>query len=261
MANGMINPPPSPGPPPAGDFAVSRDEFPMPNGWLCGSDAPTVIWYPTRLDLGPFPVLSFGHGSGGSMLEPLQESVASLGFIILAPKTGCCNDHGQDILHALDWCRYNTSLHKALDQADWSRTGIYGHSFGSAWATDAVRRAQAVSPDVYNVKAAVFSHGGHKADDITIPSMFTTGRGGGSDWNMYSSCPADHKVYAEAQGAGHMEPIQGGRLNAFDGHFFGCHVKELQTSCDKIYGDGDDSICKAQPMDGCDVTQPSAVIA
>merc|ERR1711937_261591 len=148
----------------------------MTNGWLCGADAPTVIWYPTQLDKGPFPVLSFGHGSGGSMLEPLQESVASLGFIIIAPKTGCCNDHGQDILHVLDKSRYTPSLHKALDQADWTKTGIYGHSFGSAWSTDAVRRAQA-DPDYKDrVKAAVFSHGGHKADDITIPSMFTTGR-------------------------------------------------------------------------------------
>jgi alpha/beta superfamily hydrolase len=197
------------------------------------------------------------------MLEPLQESVGSLGFIIIAPHTGCCNDHGQDMLHVLDWVKNNhsiTPLHKALDHADWSRAGIYGHSFGSAWATDAVRRAQN-DLDTYPVKAAVFSHGGHTADDITIPSMFTTGRGGGSDWNMYSACPADHKVYAAAKGAGHMEPIQGGRLNAFDGHFFGCHVKELQTSCDKIYGDGDDSICKAQEMDGCDVTQPSEVVA
>lgn len=199
------------------------------------------------------------------MLEPLQESVASLGFIIMAPKTGCCNDHGQDILHVFDWCRYNTTedgspLHEALNHADWTRTGIFGHSFGSAWATDAVRRAQGSSYD-YGVKAAVFSHGGHKADDITIPSMFTTGRGGGSDYNMYSACPADHKVYAAAKGASHMEPIQGGRLNAFDGHFMGCHVAGLQTSCDKIYGDGDDSICKAQEMDGCEVTQPSLVVA
>jgi len=225
----------------------------LPNGWMCGADSPTAIVYPAQLEEGPFPIASFGHGSGGSLLLPLLKQVASLGFVVVAPKTGCCNDHGQDILHALDWTRTNASLHVALQHVDYSRAGIFGHSFGSAWATDAVRRSME-DPDKYNVKAAVFSHGGHKADDITIPSMFTTGRGGGSDWGMYQSCPADHKVFAQVQGAGHMEPIQGGRMNPFDAHFLGCHVADLKDSCDKIYGDGADSVCKANPMDGCNVT-------
>lgn len=258
VSNGMIDPPPSPGPAPAGNFEVSMGTFQLPKGWLCGADAPTDIWYPTALDKGPFPVLSFGHGSGGSMLQPLQKSVASLGFIIVAPKTGDCNSHGEDILHALDWCRSNSSLHEALGHVDWTRAGIYGHSFGSAWASSAAREAEQ-QPDVYGVKAALFSHGGHDASGITVPSMFTSGRGGGAGQDMFDSSPAQYKVFAIAQGAGHMEPIQGGRLNPFDAHFFGCHVADSQTSCDKIYGDGDDSICKATAMDTCQVVQPGSV--
>jgi len=256
LANGMVNPPPSPGPAPAGGFATSWEEFKLPNGWFCGPNSSTVIVFPTLLEQGPFPILSFGHGSGGSLLQPLLKSVASLGFVIVAPKTGCCNDHGKDILHALDWSRSNASLHKALGHVDWSRAGIFGHSFGSAWASSAVREAEQ-SPDVYNVKAAVFSHGGHSASGITVPSMFTSGRGGGAGEDMFDSSPAEYKVFAIAQGAGHMEPIQGGRLNPFDAHFFGCHVAQKQTSCDKIYGDADDSLCKANPMDVCKVQQPS----
>lgn len=141
----------------------------------------------------------------------------------------------------------------ALQHVDYSKAGIFGHSFGSAWATDAVRRAME-EPNKYNVKAAVFSHGGSDASGITIPSMFATGRGGGADWGMYESSPADHKVFVHAAGAGHMEPSQGGRMNPFDAHFLGCHVANLEGSCDKIYGDGDDSVCKATPMDGCEVT-------
>merc|ERR1712046_68954 len=75
---------------------------------------------------------------------------------------------------------------------------------------------------------------------------FATGRGGGADWGMYESCPADHKVFVHVAGAGHMEPIQGGRMNPFDAHFLGCHVANLKDSCDRIYGDSDDSICKAK---------------
>merc|ERR1712151_414742 len=115
--------------------------------------------------------------------------------------------------------------------------------FGSAWATAAVSEAEK-KPDVYHVKAAVFSHGGNNASGITVPSMFTSGRGGGSGQDMFDSCPAKYKVFAIAKGAGQMEPIQGGRMNPFDAHFLGCHVADLQTSCDKIYGDADDSICK-----------------
>lgn len=255
LANGMIDPPPSPGPPPPGNFSVAMDTFKLPHGWLCGANSSTQIYYPTLLDKGPFPILSFGHGSGGSMLMPLQKAVASLGFIIVAPKTGCCNSAGDDMLGALAWSRSNASLHKALGHVDWTRAGIYGHSFGSAWATDAVRKAEK-QPDVYNVKAALFSHGGHNASAITVPSMFTSGRGGGAGTDMFDSSPAKFKVYAVAKGAGHMEPIQGRRLNGFDGHFLGCHVAGLQTSCAKIYGDGPDSICKAQPMDACKVVQP-----
>jgi len=263
LANGMINPPPSPGPPPAGPYAVAVGSFKLPNGYYCGADAPTDIWYPTLLDKGPFPILSFGHGAGGSMLQPLQKNVASLGFIIVAPKTGCCNNHGDDIVHSLDWTRgnfsQNATLHKALAHVDWTRAGIFGHSFGSAWATDAVRKAQK-QPDVFNVKAALFSHGGHDASGITVPSMFTSGRGGGADQGMFDSSPAKYKVFAVAKGAGHMEPIQGGRMNPYDAHFFGCHVAELKSSCDVIYGNGNNSICKAQAYDACQVVQPNSTV-
>lgn len=79
---------------------------------------------------------------------------------------------------------------------------------------------------------------------------------GGAGEDMFDSSPAQYKVFAIAKGAGHMEPIQGGRLNPFDAYFFGCHVADLKASCDKIYGSGDDSICKANAMDVCKVVSP-----
>merc|ERR1712224_10088 len=41
-----------------------------------------------------------------------------------------------------------------------------------------------------------------------------------------------------------MEPAQEGRLNKYAAHFLACHVRDLQTSCDKVYGDAEDSMCK-----------------
>merc|ERR1712070_442863 len=61
------------------------------------------------------------------------------------------------------------------------------------------------------------------------------------------------KVLAEVQGADHMYPATNGALNPFDAHFLGCHVADLQTSCNKIYGTGQGTICKANSMTLCQV--------
>jgi len=108
---------------------------------------------------------------------------------------------------------------------------------------------------------SVYLLGRRELSESEGTSMFTSGRGGGADQGMFDSSPAEYKVYAVAQGAGHMEPIQGGRLNIYDAHFFGCHVAEMQPSCDIIYGDGGDSICKAQAYDACEVVQPSRTVS
>merc|ERR1719272_1250728 len=50
-----------------------------------------------------------------------------------------------------------------------------------------------------------------------------------------------------------MYPATNGALNPFDAHFLGCHVADLQTSCDKIYGTGQGTICKANSMTLCQV--------
>merc|ERR1712151_1342253 len=61
------------------------------------------------------------------------------------------------------------------------------------------------------------------------------------------------KILAQVQGAQHMEPESPGRLNPFDAHFLGCHVAGLQTSCDKVYGNGADTLCKANKMTTCQI--------
>merc|ERR1712139_693418 len=48
-------------------------------------------------------------------------------------------------------------------------------------------------------------------------------------------------------------PATWGALNPFDAHFLGCHVADLQTSCNKIYGTGQGTICKANSMTLCQV--------
>jgi hypothetical protein len=243
VANGMKNPPPGPAPAP-GAYNVNTGEFKLPNGYFCGSNSSTKIFYPDALDKGPFPVLSFGHGTGGSTMDKWLNTIASVGFVILAPETGDCNQHGDDIRGNLVWCKGNSSLHPALSHVDWTRAGIFGHSFGSAWATAAVTDA-VKEPDVYHVKAALFSHGGSDASGCTVPAMATSGRGSRGMWGLFSSIPGRPKVYAEAPGAGHMEPLQGGRLNMYEAYFLHCHIADDKGSCTHVYGgNGHPTMCE-----------------
>lgn len=193
------------------------------------------------------------------MFGDLINDVASLGFVVVAPATGNCNDHSSDILGAIEWSRTNASLHEALSHVDWSREGIIGHSFGGAHGMAAVAYALE-RPDEYSMKAGVFSHGssGNAAPNITCPAMFTSGGEDhrGSHHHDFEATASKQKVFAEADGARHMEPMHAGRLNPFDAHFLGCHVADLQTSCDMIYGDGPTTICQANQMKSCEICKP-----
>jgi len=254
-------------PPAAGSFAVSSGSYEL-GGFKCGKQEPTCkIWYPTQLDKGPFPIVTFGHGLGGTILSDLVASVASLGLVVVAPATsgGSC-DESDDMLHAIVGSKATPSLHSALGHVDWSRAGILGHSMGAASAINAVPKAQA-HPEQYNVKAVVISHP-YKDDassvtsQFTIPAMFLTGTEdhAGNVRKDFEACPARPKVLAEVEGAKHMEPLSPGRLNPFDAHFLGCHVVGLNASCDKVYGKGADDMCQANTMTECQIVQAAELI-
>merc|ERR1712151_478628 len=69
----------------------------------------------------------------------------------------------------------------------------------------------------------------------------------------FDSVSSKTKVLAQVTGADHMYPLTNGALNPWDAHFLGCHVADLQNSCNKIYGGGSGSICKGNSMTLCQV--------
>lgn len=256
-------------PPAAGSYAVSSGSYDL-GGFLCGKQEPTCnIYYPTQLEKGPFPIATFGHGMGGQIITDLVESVASLGMIVVAPATsgGKCDDnHWKDMLHALAGSKEKTSLHKALGHADWNRTAIFGHSMGG-FATVLAAAEALKEPEKYNVKAVLASHGyigdaTSSAAQITVPAMFATGTEDrrGTVRGQFEAAKGLPKVLAQVDGAQHMEPLTNGRLNPFDAHFLGCHVAGLQSSCDKVYGDAADSMCKANKMTICEIVKKNSTI-
>jgi dienelactone hydrolase len=248
---------------PAGSMAVTESSYDL-GGFLCGQqETKAWIWYPTDLSKGPFPIVTYGHGMGGEMITDLTESVASLGIVVVAPATsaGKCDDnHWKDMLHALEYSKSNPSVHEALQHVDWDKVGIMGHSMGGFGslngAADVLTNPSSYS---FSLKAMLDSHGysgdyEEPASKITIPAMFTTGSedGRGALKGAFDTVKSESKVLAEVQGADHMYPLTNGSLNPWDAHFIGCHVADLQDSCDKIYGSGSDSICQGQAMAQCE---------
>merc|ERR1712003_44647 len=169
------------------------------------------------------------------------------------------------MLHAIVGSKAKPSLHEALGHVDWSRAGIIGHSMGGLSTTFAVAEALK-QPNMYNVKAGVDSHGYLHPDlertaTITIPMMYVTGNEDirGRLCEEYETSTGLPKVLAMVDNAGHYEPRNEGRLNPFHAHFLGCHVAGLQASCEKIYGDGSDTLCKANKMHICEINKSSSI--
>ena len=80
-------------------------------------------------------MVAYAHGVGGGIdgCDAWMETVASLGLVVIAPFTsgGACENEYKDQLLSMSAARKGgKSLHPALSTADWSRTGVFGHSMG-----------------------------------------------------------------------------------------------------------------------------------
>jgi len=257
-------PPPTP-PTPAGPLPTTQDGYTL-EGFNCSdgnfSAGDVRIFYPTTLNA-TYPVVSMLHGSGGSILQELCYSIASLGIVVLAPVRGICGDWSNQQRHAVQGSQSNTSLHPALAHVDFSKVGIIGHSEGGAFTMGTGAHWQ---DSTFKVSAMVVSHGasGNCAplEPADLPSMYVTGS---SDprrrfvSGAFNAAPSTPKIFAELSGGGHMEPAGPGRLNEFDAHFLGCHLIPRQESCDLIYGNSTESLCQKHPMSACTIDKKPVV--
>ena len=217
-ASGSLNPPaPTPGHfKPL--YSVTASELSIP-GLICQPSDPHVdIYYPSDLS-GHYPVVVFGHGSGGNVrgfANPLDDSligfVAGMGMIVVAAEPtrrgeSCSPDtESQDMLHVLDACKSNRSLHPALAHADFSSTGIFGHSMGGEASPLAANAA--LKRGGYGLKAMLSSHSWFKGQDAVdaaknltgIATMFTSceddGHHAAVDKAVFEACPGRPKVFA-----------------------------------------------------------------
>lgn len=236
------------------------------DGYKCFGQKDTVVFYPAGT--GPFRVVVFGHGSWGEIdgADAWMALVASEGLIVIAPFAGRA-DHGcgymfaDDMLLALTASKAGgEALHPVFAKADWSKTGLFGHSRGAKCGLWAASQA----PADLHVSAVIASADApaHAPPTAPVPAMFAIGS---KDWinqdgnvrDFFDGYPAPSKVLANLKGAGHMEIVNHGRLNKFMAKFLSCHVNDRQNDCDVIYGQGEGSLCRAYEYEDCIVVPPA----
>jgi dienelactone hydrolase len=222
------------------------------------------MFYPLTSDAKQkFNVVVYGHGAWGEVdgSDPWLEMVASLGLIVIAPFQGkdesrCGSQFANDMLNALEQAKLQgEQLHPALATADFSRTGIMGHSKGAKYAPLAASKGI----HSHGVSAVVVScdtpkkHPAHE-----VPTMYVTGSLDKFDEHnalerFFNESAARPKVYAKLEDAYHMEVQEGMRMNILTARFLSCHVGLNQDDCQVIYGTGEDSMCKANAYTKCSV--------
>jgi len=243
---------------PAGNHSIEQSGYQLPV-FPCGDgtfgDGSVVIYYPELDGVQKYPIVSMMHGSGNGFFGDLCYNIASLGIVVVAVRRGVCGDMTSQQLHAVFGSQQNQELHPALKMVDYGSVGVIGHSMGGAWSMNTATLAAN-----YSIKAAVASHGfsGDAATKIPsdLPLMLVTGTGDPKrrfGWYAYNDTPARPKIFVNVYGDNHMAPAHGAPVNTMMAHFLGCYLIPNRDSCEIIYGDSDDSMCKALSMHDCDI--------
>jgi len=219
-----------------------------------------LAWVMRPDDDGRYPVLSWLHGlgSGGDMFKNKNKRglsyLASLGFVVVATKSGAGSNRGQDKycgtshldqLRALEWALEAPELQAHVDRD--SGTGLIGFSCG-AWSTlAAASMEQALS---LNVKIAVAIHPhAHWAFDQSqivplVPVMVLTGdvdvKHRQLAFDLQAHVRAPEQLLVEVKGAMHNDMVTAGKQYEAPciEHYLACKMKHEMKSCALVEGCG-----------------------
>lgn len=244
-----------------GCYEVESTNIRLP-GFDCGDgthrDGDVHLYYPKNLN-NMYPIVSFLHGSGNGNFGGICSTIASLGFVVVAPTKGVCGDLSNQQMHSIYAAEENQNIHPALSHVDYERVGVMGHSQGGAFSMGSA----AYWDKDHRIKATVASHGQSANAAPNMPErmamMYSAGTSDPKTHKLYwaySSTKSRPAVFYNLHGAEHMEPTHAGHSNEFTSHFLNCHVKPNQYSCFKIYGDGPQTMCKKYEAD-CDFKTPN----
>eukprot|EP01083_Nonionella_stella_P266090 900581_1 len=239
-------------------------------GYVTGGSQYAYLVYPTEALTKKtiLPFLTFAHGMelGGnstakgvySSYRELLQSVCSYGYIIVAPQScltaKCAETFYIDVETTITTVKSKgASLSPALSIANFSSIGLFGHSLGAISTLDVV----GTKATELGLIAGVPLHGDSNdsiSETIEIPLLFFTGSNDSliDPYFVQQSYLNDGllpKVFAEIDGAGHMEPasIDGGqnREDSYVAVWFDCFLKDNATACNQYFFDANskDNIC------------------
>jgi len=244
-------------------------------GYVSGGSQEGILAYPTEAikNKTVLPFLTFAHGmtAGGAVTytdyDVLWDVVCSYGYIILGPKS-CpdvyCQKYWEDVQSTITTAKKDKgSIDPALDYADFSKIGLYGHSMGGAATVHVSDNAKELGlvASVALHPAVVDDTDKNESKDVAIPMLWFTGSADdivppGGVWKGFDADTVEPKICAEIKGATHFDPCGvGDNLeDAYVAKFFDCWIKGMDEACEYFYSGGDKNLCTGGPtMTKCQI--------
>ena len=220
-------------------------------GYVAGGSQDAYLLYPTDgvKNKTTFPFIAFAHGmtAGGSEVYSayinVLQFVCSHGYIIAAPKSCLdlyCNKFYEDVITTITTMSTKRgTLDPALDYANFSSIGVYGHSMGGAATVHVSDRND------LNITCSVGMHPSvaddsdkNESKDVVVPMIWFTGS---DDTTVppsgvlkgYNEDPILPKIFAEIKGASHTSAME--MEATYIGQYFDCMIKNDQTACDYFF--------------------------
>eukprot|EP01084_Bolivina_argentea_P022156 41179_1 len=236
-------------------------------GYVAGGSQDAIIAYPTQAiaNKTTLPFLAFAHGMGTggaatySDYNILWDIICSYGYIIVAPQS-CrekwCQNFYEDVTTTIITCKSKKSeIDPALEYADFSKIGVYGHSMGGGATVEVsdnknldLVASVGLHPDVARMDNKTIS------SEIALPMLWFTGSNDtivppSGVWQAFTDDPIRPKIYAEIKGGTHFDPTSSGRNDedAYVAMFFDCWIKDINSACDYFYSTGNKNICTGGP--------------
>lgn len=204
------------------------------------------LYYPTDLEDGGHPIITWGNGTFAIPLfyECLLDHLASYGFVVIA-STRSFTGSGEEMLEGVDWLIDENGRPGSLffGKLDTDHVGATGHSQGGGGTINAgtdpritvTAPIQPIPGRVLDLKGPMFLIAG--SEDFIVPASWVTA-------STYDPALVP-TVYGIALGADHLTPLgDGGMIRGYLTAWFCGMLKGHESAREAFFGeDPDCEIC------------------
>lgn len=181
--------------------------------------------------------------------------MAAAGYVLIhlmsSSRPRQCSDEWKDQVRSLEWMKTSSFS----SRVDWTKkTAVMGHSMGGGATYHTAAQQDAIT--THNIGAAIAENPEIQKLNLQpitnslVPIFFQTGSKDDTidpadvkeAYDLTSGVP---KVFAEIEGARHLEPNTGfpNRFSDYSVAFLDCHLLDDSSQCAKVYGSVTGSLC------------------